>query len=87
MKTYKYLCSVIDDKLSANEHTEKVYKKANQSMYFVRTLKKCYIDKSIMSMFYKSVVESVINFGLLNWYGGSSSAVRVKVKRIVTSAR
>ena len=38
-------------------------------------------------MFYKSVVESVLNFGLLNWYGGSSSAARGKVKRIVTSAR
>ena len=56
-------------------------------MYFVRKLKKCYIDKSIMSMFYKSVVESVLKFGLLNWYGGSSSAARGKVKRIVTSAR
>ena len=39
-----------------------------------------------MSMFYKSVVESVLNFGLLNWYGGSSSTARGKVKRIVTSA-
>ena len=38
-------------------------------------------------MFYKSVVESVLNFGLLTWYGGSSSAARGKVKRIVTSAR
>ena len=38
-------------------------------------------------MFYKSVVESVLNFGLLNWYRGSSSAARGKVKRIVTPAR
>ena len=38
-------------------------------------------------MFYKSVVESVLKFGLLNWYGGSSSAARGKVKRIVTSPR
>ena len=46
-----------------------------------------YIDKSIVSMFYKSVVEFVLNFGLLNWYGGSSSAASGKVKRIVTSAK
>ena len=38
-------------------------------------------------MFYKSVVESVLMFGLLNWYGGSSSQARSKVKRVVTSAR
>ena len=29
----------------------------------------------------------MLNFGLLNRYGGSSSAVRGKVKRIVTAAR
>ena len=78
VKTYKYLGSIIDDKLNGNENIEKVYKKANQHMYFVTKLKKCYIDKSIMSMFYKSIVESVLNFGLLNWYGGSSSAARGK---------
>ena len=87
MKTYKYLFSIIDDKLNGNKNIEKVYKKANQRMYFVRKLKKCYLDKSIVSMFYKSVVESVLKIGLLNWYGGSSSTARGKVKRIVTSAR
>ena len=66
VKTYKYLGSIIDDKLNGNENIEKVYKKANQRMYFVRKLTKCYIDKSIMSMFYKSVAESVLKFGLLN---------------------
>ena len=40
-----------------------------------------------MSMIYKSVVESVLNFILLNWHGGSSSAARGKVKRIVASGR
>ena len=87
VKSYKYLGSIVDNELNGNENIEKVYKKANQRMYFVRKLKKCDIDKTIMSMFYKSVVESVIIFGLLNWYGGSSSEARGKVKRIITSAR
>ena len=55
--------------------------------FMTKTDKKCYIDKSIMSMLCKSVAESVLNFGLLNWYGGSSSEDSSKVKRIVTSAR
>ena len=87
VKTYKYLGRIIDEKLNGSANIEKVYKKANQRMYFVRKLKKCSIDKSIMSMFYKSVVESILNFCLLNWYGSSSSEARSKVKRIVTSAR
>ena len=74
---YTYKCRWVasnDHKLNGYENIEKVYKKTNQRMYFMRKFKKCYIDKSIMSMFYKSVVESVLNFGLLNWYGCSSSA-------------
>ena len=30
VNTYKYLGSIIDDKLNGNENIEKVYKKANQ---------------------------------------------------------
>ena len=87
VKFYKYLGTIVDDKLNGNENIDKVYKKANQRMYFVRKLRKCHIDKTIMSMFYKSVVASVLTFSLLNWYGGSSTKARGKVKRIVTSAR
>ena len=54
-------------------------------MHYVRKLKECYVDISIMPAFHKSVVEAVLNIGLLNWYGGSSSEARDKVKRIVTS--
>ena len=55
-------------------------------MYFVRKLRKCHIDKTIMSMFYKSVVESVLTFCMLCWYSGISYQARKKVERIVTSA-
>ena len=85
--SYKYLGTIIDDKLNGIENIERVHKKANQRLYFVRKLKKCSIDKSIMSMFYKSVCESVIMFGVLNWYGVSSSLARNKLKRIIASAR
>ena len=44
VKTYKYLGSIIDDKLYGNENIEKMYKKASQRMYFVTKLQKCYID-------------------------------------------
>ena len=40
-----------------------------------------------VNVLYKSVVDFVLNFGLLTWYGCSSSAARGKVKRIVTSVR
>ena len=86
VKTYKYLGTTLDDKLDGDENINNVYKKANQRLYFVRKLRKCHIDKTIMSMFYKSVVESVLTFCMLCWYGGISYQARKKVERIVTSA-
>ena len=69
VKTYKYLGRIVDDKLDGDENINNVYKTANQRMYFVRKLRKCHVDKIIMSMFYKSVVESVLIFlyALLVW--------------------
>ena len=83
---YKYLGTIVDDKLDGDKNINNVYKKANQHMYFVRKLRKCHVDKSIMSMFYKSVVESALTFCMLCWYGGISHQARKKVERIVTSA-
>ena len=86
VKTYKYPDSIIDNKLNGNANIEKVYEKTNQRMYFINKLMKCSIDKSIISMFYKTAVESILNLCFLNWFGSSSPEARSKVKRIVTSA-
>ena len=86
VKKYKYLGTIVDDKLDGDENINITYKKANQRVCFVRKLRKCHVDKAIMSMFYKSVVESVLTFCMLCWYGGISYQARKKVKRIVTSA-
>ena len=71
VKAYKYLGTIVDDKLDSDENING-YKKANQRMYFVRKLRKCHIDKTIISMFYKSIVESMLTFCMLCWYGGIS---------------
>ena len=46
-----------------------------------------HVDTTIISIFYKSVVESVLTFCMLGWYGNSSLKARSKFKRIVSSAR
>ena len=53
----KYMGSIIDHKLNGFENSVNISKKANQRLYFVRRLKKVGVDKSIMSIFYKSTVE------------------------------
>ena len=86
VQTYKYLGTVVDDALRGSENVQRIYKKANQRLFFVRKLKKANVNTTIMSLFYKSVVESVICFCMCVWYGGCRDCDKKKLKRIVRSA-
>ena len=67
---YKYLGTVVDDKLTWSKQCENTKAKAQQRMYFLRKLRTYHVDKTIMRLFYKSVVESVILCNCLVWFGG-----------------
>ena len=84
---YKYLGTIVDNKLTGNENIDKIDNKANQRLYFVRKLKKCHVETTILSLFHKSIVESVLTFCMLCWYGNSSLQTRSKLKPIVSSAK
>ena len=54
---------------------------------FVRKLKKVGVCKKILSLFYKSTVESLICFCIICWYGSSSKKDQQKVKKVIKTAR
>ena len=87
VEQYKYLGCIVDHKLKGKEHVTKIAKKANQRLYFVRKLKHVGVDKSVLSLFYKSVVESVICYCMSSWYGNVSKIEKKKLKRVINSAR
>ncbi len=57
ISSYKYLGTVIDDKLSWVENTNLVVSKA---LYLLRKLKSFDVDKSILIMCYISFIETVL---------------------------
>lgn len=69
VQNYKYLGNIINDKLKVDQNVAKAYKKANQRMYFIRKLKNVHVDKTILTLFYKSIIESVVTFCISWWYG------------------
>ena len=83
VKEYKYLGMIIDDKLSGSPNSDKVYKTCQQRIHFLRILGNIRVDKGILSMFYKSVVESILSFSITVWYGKLSWKDKNKMKRIV----
>lgn len=85
---YKYLGVIIDDKLTGSSNTTKLYKKkCKQRIHFLRILKNIHIDQSILSLFYKSVIESILSFAITVWYGSLTCKDRNKLKRIVKNTK
>ena len=83
---YKYLGVMIDSKLSFSKHVDYIYKKGQQRLYFLRRLRNFSIDKSIMTVFYQTFIQSVLTYNFLGWYGGLSARNRNKLFKIVNTA-
>ena len=78
---YKYLGTLIDDKLRFNKNTIAVHSRANQQMFFLRKLKKFNVDRTILHLFYQSIIQSVLLFNLICFYGNLTQADKTKLDR------
>ena len=56
-------------------------------MYFLRKLKDFRVDSTILRLFYTSVVESVVVFGIVVWYKALSSNDLKKMERVRKTAQ
>ena len=84
---YTYLGSVMNDKLKVTDNVCKLYKKSNQRLYFLRKLKNVHVDTCILTMFYRSIIESVLTFCVTYWYGLATVQDKNKLNKIVKCAR
>ena len=71
VKTFKYLGTVKDSNLSFTTHVNTVCKKVNQRMYLIRKLKTFDVDKKMLEMIYRSLVERILTFNIVTFYGHS----------------
>lgn len=79
---YKYLGVMIDDKLNFSENIHHLYKKYLQRIGYLRQLANLRIDTVILSLFYKSLIESVLSFGIMSWFGSSNKKDLKKLYKI-----
>ena len=80
--TYKYLGITIDEKLHWSDDINNIKSEANKRLYFIRKLGQFKVDKTLITLFYKFVIESVLSFCITFWGGNSSKGDRTKVDRI-----
>ena len=81
--TYKYFGVTIDENLHWSDHINDIKSKANKRLHFVRKLGHFKVDRIIMTLFYKSVIESVLTFCITCWGGNSSKGDCIKLDRIM----
>ena len=86
IQSFKYLGTIIDNELSWKDQCQSLYAKAQQRMYFLRKLNSFHVDRTILMLFYKSVIESVMLFSCAVWYGGCRQDNLKKLQRISNHA-
>ena len=84
--TYKYLGSIIDNRLKFDVNTEMLCKKGQQRLFCLRKLAKFQVDKSLMILFYRAFIESVISFAVICWYGNLGIVQKNSLNGIVKAA-
>ncbi len=78
---HKYLGVTIQNNLKWNIHIDKQIKKANQRMYHVRCLVKLRVDNKLITLFYNSIVSSVLMYAITCWFNSCSEKDRKRINR------
>ena len=64
----------------------KCLKKAQQRLFFLRTLKGFRLGSAVLVKFYRAVVESVLTLSITVWYGAATAGDKRKLDRVVRTA-
>ena len=62
---YKYLGTVLDEKLHISDSTDFIHRKCQSRMYFLQKLRNLDARASIIQTFYRCFIESVITFSFI----------------------
>ena len=68
VNVFKYLGTDIDNHLSFTQHADNIYRKAQQCMFLLRRLRGFNVKQDILTLVYRSLIESVLTFNLTSWY-------------------
>jgi len=86
VKVYKYLGVHIDNKMDWTKDTDAVYKKGQSHLYFLRRLRSFNVCKTVLQMFYHSVVTSVIFYAVVCWGSRVKAADANRLNKLIRKA-
>ena len=62
---YKYLGTTVCNSLDWSSNVTLLRKKCNQRMYFLRMMRKMHVDKTILILFYRALIESIAAYNIM----------------------
>ena len=83
VSSFQYLGSILDQKLTYKENTDKIYKKAHQRLFILRKLKSFNVSSHVLLSVYRCCIESVLTFNIVTWFGHISVKDKVRLTKIV----
>ncbi len=86
VSSFRYLGTVIDNKLSFSENTSFVCKKAHQRLYLLRKLKSFRVSDHILESVYRSLIESILTFNVIVWFGLLTVKDKARLARVIKIA-
>jgi hypothetical protein len=68
VKEYKYLGTIIDEKLTFTSNTQAIHKKCQSRIHCMQKLRKLGTNTQILQTFYSSFLVSVLTFSFICWF-------------------
>ncbi|KAI4876824.1 hypothetical protein NFI96_006328, partial [Prochilodus magdalenae] len=87
VSNYRFLGVHLSNNLTWTNNTSSLVRKAHQQLYFLRRLRRAGLGSSVLTSFYRCVVESVLCSSINVWHGSCSAADRKALQRVVKAAQ
>ena len=84
--SFKYLGIVIDTNLTFSNHVDAIIKKSNQRLYLLRKLRSFNVSSHVMSLVYNSIIQSILSFNIVSWFGHIRVKDKTRLNRVVNIA-
>ena len=86
VRCFKYLGTILDQNLSFNDNVDYIHMKAHQRLYLLRKLRNFNVSTDILVTVYRSLIESILIFNIVSWYGNLSVKNKTRLTRVVNLA-
>lgn len=80
---YKYLGTVLDEKLKFVANTDLIHKKCQTRIYLLQKLRNLQVNPKVLQGFYRCFIESVLTFSFICWFGTLSVKSKNVLNKVV----